>query len=124
MESANMKNYAKGKRNRFDNVITSGQEHLISEYFYNLITKYDDVLTAQDIADITGINKKSLMKLLKSGHIKSLTSSPRYIIPKQYFLDFTTTKRFRDITTSSKRFVNLIDGFETWKRQHHASLYS
>ena len=107
-----MKNYAKGKRRCFAHVVTTGQEQLVADYFSNLCKEQDDVLTAQNIEDITGINKKSLMKLLKSGHIKSLTSSPRYIIPKQYFLDFTTTKRFRDITTSSKRFVNLIDGFE------------
>jgi len=77
MESANMKNYAKGKRYRFANVVTSGQEHLIAEYFNNLITKYDDVLTAQDVADITGINRKSLVKLLKSNQIKSLATVSR-----------------------------------------------
>ena len=113
-----MKNYATGKRRCFAHVVTSGQELLVADYFSNICIDFDDVLTAQDIEDITGINKKSLMKLLKSGHIKSLTSIPRYIVPKQYFLEFTATKRFRDITTSSKRFVNLIDGFEKWRSQH------
>jgi len=110
MESANTKNYASGKRRCFAHIVTIGQEQLVAEYFCNLSIECDDVLSVRAIAALTGLNYKSLVKLLNAGHIKSLTSSPRYIIPKQYFLDFTATKRFRDITTSSKQFESLIKG--------------
>ena len=119
MESANMKKYAKGKRKCFAHVIKSGQEQLVTDYFCNVCLNYDDVYSVQDIAVITGLTTKSLMKMLKSGDIKSLTSSPRYIVPKPYFLEFTATERFRNITTSSKGFVNHIKEFKKWKILNH-----
>ncbi len=79
--------------------------------------EYDDILSVFDIAKITGIHKNSLQKLLNAGHIKSLRNSPRYIIPKQYFLEFVGTARFREIRTSSEPFIKLLEGFEVWMRQ-------
>lgn len=106
------KNCATGSRHSFAQLVTTGQEHMVVDYFAHLCTEYPDVLSVFDIAEITGLRKNSLLKLLKSGHIKSIASSPKYIIPKAYFLEFIASQRFLDIRSNSERFVMLINGFE------------
>ena len=112
-----MKKYATGKRGSFANVVGPGQEQLVSEYLAHLCKDYSDAMTVIDIAEITGLNKKSLLRLLKAGHIKSIANSPLYVIPKSYLLEFATTKRFREIRTSSERFNNLIKGYVKLQKQ-------
>ena len=92
----------------------SGQEKAVAEYFDYLCSEYGDALSVYDIADITGLHKNSLLKLLKVGHIKSIASIPRYIIPKLYLFEFVVTRRFMEIRTSSERFNKLIEDFEAW----------
>jgi transcriptional regulator with XRE-family HTH domain len=82
---------------------------MVADYFRHICEDYADVLTVVDIANITGLKKNSLQKLLYFVHIKFLTNNPCYIVPKIYFLEFTTTKRFRDIRTSSERLTKLIE---------------
>jgi len=115
--SKKKKNYATGKRSSFAQLMMYGQEKSVVGYFDHLCSEYGDVLSVCDIADITGLHKKTLLRLLKAGHIKSMASSPRYIIPKSYLLEFVSTKRFRDIRTSSEKFIKLIEGFEAWRNQ-------
>lgn len=116
VNSKKSKNYATGSRSSFSNLVTPGQEQILVDYFAYLCSEYSDVLTVKDIADLTGLHKNSLHKLLNARHIKSLASSPRYIIPKRYFLDFVSTKRFLEIRTSSEQFNKLLEGFEEWKQ--------
>ena len=111
------KNYASGKRGSFAKLVDPDQAYIVAEYFSHICTGYKDVLTVLDIAHITGLNKKSLLKLLKAGHIKSIECSPRYLVPKLYFLEFATTKRFREIRTNSDRFNELLEEFDKWKNQ-------
>ena len=113
------KNYSTGKRNSFAQAVTSGQEWIIVDFFTNLCSEFDDVLSVYDIAEITGLDRKTLQKLLKSGHIKSITSSPRYIVPKPYLLEFVITRRFINMKTNSERFNKILEGFEEWKKQYN-----
>lgn len=117
VNSKENKNYATGSRHSFAKLAAPGQGEMVVEYFASLCAEYDDVLTVFDIEEITGLHKNSLQKILKAGYIKSIASSPRYIIPKRYFLEFVGTKRFLEITTSSEQFNKLIEDFELWKNQ-------
>lgn len=114
VNSKENKNYATGNRHSFAQLVTPGREQMVVDYFAHLCTEYDDVLTVSDIVEITGLHKNSLQKFLSAGHIKSITDSPRYIIPKRYFLEFVGTKRFLEIRTSSEQFNKLLEDFKTW----------
>jgi hypothetical protein len=111
------RNYATGSRRSFANLVEPGQEHMVVDYFVHLCAEYDDILTAFDIATITGLHKNSLQKLLNAGHIRSLASRPRYVIPKEYFLEFVGTKRFLEIHTGSEQFGTMLESFILWKQR-------
>ena len=108
-------NYATGKRLSFAQLITPGKEHEVSEYFKQAFADCADILTTADIAEMTGLHKTSLLKMLQAGHIKSLDSNRNYLVPKLYLLEFVVTRRFLEIRSSSERFAKLMDGFEKWK---------
>ena len=114
VNSRKNKKYATGSRNSFAKIVTSGQEQMVANYFAHLCADYGDVLTVYDIADITGLHKNSLLKLLKAGHLKYLARGRKYFIPKVYFLEFIASRRFIDAWSNSDDFIRIMEGFEKW----------
>jgi hypothetical protein len=102
-------------RKTFSEIVTPGKEHEVADYFKYVYADFNEVLTVVDIAMMTGLNESTILQLARSGRIKSLASTPRYLIPKQYLLDFVVTRRFLEAKTSSELFIKLLGGFEIWK---------
>jgi len=102
-------------RKCFAQMVTPGQETIIADYFNFIYAQYDDVLTTYDIIEMTGLEKSTVLKLLKAGLIKSVMTRPQYLIPKQYLLEFVVTPRFIEYRTDSEYFKKVIGGFEIWK---------
>jgi len=102
-------------RKSFAQMVASGQESEIAEYFKFIYDAYDEVLTTYDIIEMIGFEKSTVLKLLKAGAIKSITSRPKYLIPKPYLLDFVVTPRFIEYRTNSEHFRKILGGFEIWK---------
>ena len=111
------KNYTRkaGARKSFAQMVQPGQEHEIAEYFSYIYADYGEVLTTADVAEMTGLNKSTVLNLLKAGHIKSLANSPKYLIPKEYLLEFVATQRFIRSQTDSELFKKILGGYEIWK---------
>ena len=107
----------KSSRKSFEQVIESGDDSDIVAYFKSIYRNYDDVLTVVDIVEMTGIEKSSVLKLLKAGTIKSIMTYPKYIVPKNYLLEFVATPRFMKYRSSSEEFLKIIEGFEEWTAQ-------
>ena len=104
-----------GSRKSFAQIVYPGQEQEVAEYFNYIYADYDDVLTTDDIADMTGLNRNTIVKMLKDGHIKSVTDRPKYLIPKKYLLEFVVTRKFLEARTQSEYFKKILGGFEIWK---------
>ena len=104
-----------GNRKCFADLVAKGKEKEVAAYFNYIYADCKDVLTTNDIADMTGLNRGTILKLAQSGHIKALETSPKYIIPKQYLLEFVVTKRFLEAKTNSELFKKILGGFEIWK---------
>jgi hypothetical protein len=102
-------------RNSFSKIIKPGQEGKIAEYFKFIYADYDDILTMVDVAEMTGLYKSTVLKLLKTKQIKSMTNKPKYLIPKKYLLEFVVTRRFIEAKTDSELFKKILGGFEIWK---------
>ena len=101
-------------RKCFAQLVKPGQEADLTEYFSHLLADSNDVLTTSDIAELTGLEKSSVLKLLKAGHIKHIVKNPKYHVPKQYLLDFIVTPKFIEFRTDSEYFKKLIGGYEIW----------
>ena len=102
-------------RKSFSELVTKGQEQELAKYFSFIYKSYDEVLTTADIVEMTGLDKSTVQKLLRGGHIKWLERRPTYIVPKQYFLDFVVTRRFLEAKSNSETFKKILGGFEIWK---------
>jgi hypothetical protein len=103
------------RRNKtFLQLIKPGKEYQAKKYFEHIYSEYADILTTANIIEMTGLNKSTVLKLLKSGKIKSMTNSPKYIIPKKYLLEFLITPRFIESNTISETYQKIIGGLELW----------
>ena len=102
-------------RKSFSQMVAEGQEAEIGEYFSHIYAEYGEVLTTPDIVDMTGLEKSTVLKLLKNGKIKSVESHPKYLIPKQYLLEFVVSRHFIEARTNSELFKKILGGFEIWK---------
>ena len=107
--------HAKNTRRSFGEIVTSGHENEIASYFSYIYSDYADVLTAVDLAEMTGLNKKTVLLMLKAGEIESMLVSGKYLIPKPYLLEFVTTQRYIDSKSNSDDFKRILGGFEIWK---------
>ena len=101
-------------RKLFSQVAILGQEAKVIEYFKYIYTEYDDILKIADISEMTGLNKSTISKLLKTGTIKSLEKKPIYLVPKQYLLEFLITPRFLESQTISETHKKILGGLEIW----------
>jgi hypothetical protein len=108
-------NSAFGNRKSFSQYVADGEEALVAEYFSFIYADYDEVLTTIDIVEMTGLEKSTVLKLLKAGKIQSIESKPKYLVPKQYLLEFVATRHFIEARTQSEHFIKLLGGFEIWK---------
>jgi excisionase family DNA binding protein len=81
-----------GSRKSFAQIVSQGREWEVAEYFNYVYADCGDVLTREDIEEMTGLEKSTVLKMLKAGHIKSVMVRPKYLIPKQYLLEFVVTR--------------------------------
>ena len=106
---------SKNNRKSFSQLVTPGKEHEVAEYFQYIYTDFDEILTVDSLTEMTGLHKSTLVKLLKSGQIRSLEAKPMYLVPKQYLIEFVSTPRFIEAKSNSETFKRIIGGFEIWK---------
>ena len=104
------------RRRSFSQAIATGEEKEVANYFTDVYADYPDVLTTQDMEAMTGLHKKSFMRIIAAGHIKVLAKSPKYIIPKVYFWEFIGSRRFIDAWSNSEKFIMVLENFEAWKQ--------
>jgi len=102
-------------RKCFAQLVEPGQETDIAEYFEFIYADYEDILTSDDIVEMTGLEKSTVLKQLKCGAIKSIECRPKYLIPKPYVLKFVVTPKFINYRTDSEHFKKVLGGFEIWK---------
>lgn len=95
--------------------ITEGGEREIAAYFEHIYSRFPDVLTADDVAEMTGISKKTVLRLLQNGIIQSVTNRPKYLVPKPYLLEFVTSPYFIEHKNGTEVFKKVLGGFELWK---------
>jgi hypothetical protein len=104
-----------GVRKSFSQIVDPGHEYEVAGYFDHIYTDCDEILTTASFAAMTGLSRDTVLKLARAGTIKSVESSPIYLIPKQYLLDFVVTRRFLEARSNSELFNRILGGFEIWR---------
>jgi hypothetical protein len=96
-------------------LLSPGSEDEIKEYFEYIYADYPDVVGTRDISEMTGLNQNTIIKLLSKKEIQSFFVSSKYMVPKQFVLDFVVSPRFINMKSNSINFNKVLGGFEIWK---------
>lgn len=84
------------------------------EYYKGLLSKYPDVLTADDVVKLTGYVKTSVNNWCRKGHLKSFKKNGINHIPKVYLIEFFCSIYFRTIVRKSKWHIFILKEFARW----------
>ena len=60
----------------------------MTEHTYEMFSKYNDVVTVEDVMEMLHLGRVTVYSLLKSGRIHTLRVGKKYIIPKKSVIDF------------------------------------
>ncbi|NCC83495.1 MAG: DNA-binding protein [Clostridia bacterium] len=74
----------------------------IKLYFKNLLYTYPDVLSINQVAEVTGYSTTSVHKWVKTGILKTFDMGNRFVIPKIWLLEFLTGPDFMQTLVHSK----------------------
>nr|WP_308624637.1 helix-turn-helix domain-containing protein [uncultured Eisenbergiella sp.] len=104
------------QRKSFAALVVPGREKTLAEYFAHIYAEYPDVLTAADIAEMTGFSKETIFRVIRAGLLKTLDIQGvrRYLIPKQYLMEYLQSPAFIESKSCSDVFKKVLGGFELW----------
>jgi excisionase family DNA binding protein len=100
------------KRRSYSLVVKAGGESEVADYFSKICSDKPDVLTVEDSVEMTGLCKKTVLRMLRAGQIRHLAIGRAYRIPKAYFLEFVGSWRFIGLWSNAEEFVERLEGLE------------
>ena len=80
-------------------------------FYKELLSKYPDVMTANDVVKLTGYVKTSVNNWCRKGHLKSFKKNGINYIPKIYLIEFFCSAYFRTIVRKSKWHIYILKEF-------------
>lgn len=60
----------------------------MTEHTYEMFSKYNDVVTVEDVMEMLHLGRVTVYSPLKSGRIHTLRVGKKYVIPKKSVIDF------------------------------------
>lgn len=60
----------------------------MTEHTYEMFSKYDDIVSVEDVMEILHLGRVTVYNLLKSGRIHTLRVGKKYVISKKSVIDF------------------------------------
>lgn len=81
------------------------------ECYKELLSKYPDILTTDDVVKLTGYVKTSVNNWCRKGHLKSFKKNGINHIPKVYLIEFFCSIYFRTIVRKSKWHIYILKEF-------------
>ncbi len=84
---------------------------LIRRCFEEQLAGSPDVLTAAQIARLTGYSAKTVSRWCSAGRLKSILRQPKYMVPKVWLLEFLASDDYNNICRKSGRHYAMIREF-------------
>ena len=81
------------------------------DFYAKLLSKYPDVLMAEDIVKLTGYAKTTVNSWCRRGHLKSFKKNGVNRIPKVYLIEFFCSPHFRTIVQKSRWHIYILKEF-------------
>lgn len=88
----------------------------LEEYFRFIYSEHPEILSAQEVADVTGLSKYTVYRYIKSGDVKILSNDRRYTVLKCDVYNFMTSQKYIENKSTSLHIAKLLHGFELWKK--------
>lgn len=60
----------------------------MTERTYEMFSKYDDIVSVEDVMEMLHLGRVTVYNLLKSDKIHTLRVGKKYVIPKKSVIDF------------------------------------
>lgn len=77
--------------------------YIMREYYRAELELYpDDVLTAKQISEFTGYSHSSVVRWCNKQYLQNFYIRHRFYVPKEYLLDFFTSRHFINISVKSE----------------------
>jgi hypothetical protein len=102
------------RRRSYSQIVASGQGRLVAEYFSLVYADSPDLLSTADVAAMTGLDKKTVIRSVADGRIKALTVARKHHFPKAWFLDYVASEHFTGLWSGAACFVGILGGFAEW----------
>ncbi len=80
-------------------------------FYKELLSKYPDVMTADDVVKLTGYVKTSVNNWCRKKHLKSFKKNGINHIPKVYLIEFFCSPYFRTIVRKSNWHIYILKEF-------------
>lgn len=82
---------------------------LLAELFAEMMEKYPDALSLDNVGKITGFMRKGVPEWINSGELKSVRmNNRRCIVPKEWLLEFMLSEKFLTQYTNTPRFRKIL----------------
>lgn len=103
------KAYPKSTKRRIRIVIPPEKEVEVRTYYESKLCSYKDVMTTNDVSDILGYSKETIINWYRKKEIKCFLIHKKLRFSKEYLIDFMLSKRFNEIVNKSKKHIELLE---------------
>lgn len=87
---------------------------IIREYFEYIFSDYPEILTRQDVSNMIGFHRSTILKHIRAKQIEELEQD---FILKSSVLDFVCSKPYLENCSRSDNYFKILKGFELWKQK-------
>jgi len=117
--SANGKNYCKIVR---PSILKKNYIVFLSEvpqanflnYLQHTYSLYPDVMTPNDVAEITGLIENTIQHYSRAGYIKTFHINRKHMIPKPYVYEFLMSSKFIESLSPVEFIIKIAHELEEW----------
>ena len=87
----------------------------LHEYYRYLLRNEPDVLSRDDISEVSGYSKTAVNRWCQNDLLKHFRIKGKDMVPKAYLIDFFCSPPFRTITRKSPWHKKILGEYEKWK---------
>ena len=99
----------------FEIILNDEERELFKGMLENLLKEIPDVLTVKEVAELTGYNRKTILRYVQRKYIYAVNMMGKYYISKHSIINYLATdKAFRN-TQKSEWHITVIENFKKRK---------
>ncbi|MDL2294895.1 helix-turn-helix domain-containing protein [Ruminococcaceae bacterium OttesenSCG-928-D13] len=80
----------------------------LETYYARALADHSDVLDVGDICHFTGYNRRAVGGWCRKGQLRCITSTPKYLIPKCFFLEYLCSDTYNNKIRKSEKHLEAI----------------